>query len=358
MACFWTDLLGVREDCGAESDNVVSALILLGQTYDSAVVGDWLWDGSALYAPGTPDAPAAGSWQIGFGPAATVSLIRNTTVLGGTALDNADFVLDHGLGRFGTDGNQSIPVVDTTGGSGPYSASGFFMDTVDGNLDPIGIYNALPSNYRYPSWVDECITIPKRREPIRTRSVVNIDLGFGGSVTQLSVDTVPGAFVYNGAGTTTVNTISDETVYYDGDLGPGGLFPVVSLSLYLSIKPTGLGPVDVDGYIQPEVFVTEPGLIDAYINDIEYFAMEDPPSNATYEWPAQGTGVAVPGLRFPVCYNESEGVWYIGQRGPVFENPDPPALPSGEGGFVGTLRSAADDTEICRVAILRYSGGS
>lgn len=360
MPCFWTDKTRVTETCdeGGGGDNHVDALVYMGQVYDTAPVGDWIWDGDAQYAPAAPGAPAAGSWQVGFGPATAIGMIRNTTILGSTTLDNADFVLDHGLGRLGTDGNQSIPVVDSIGGSGPYSASGFFMDAVDGNLDPVGLYNALPSEYRYPSWVGECLAIPRRRELTRSRATVNVDLGFGGSVTELAVYSTPGDFIYSGPGVSTVNNTSAASDHFQPGVGPWGDYQEVSIGLNLSIKPSGLGPVDVDGYVQPEVYVTEPGLIDAYVDGIEFFALEDPASTATHDWPAAGTGVAVPGFRFPVCYDDNSGYWYIGQSGSMFENPDPPSLPSGAGGFVGTLRSAADDTEICRVAVLRYSGGS
>lgn len=360
MPCFWTDKTRVTETCdeGGGGDNHVDALVYLGQLYDTAVVGDWIWDGSPLYAPAAPGAPIAGSWLTGFGPATAINYVRNTTILGSTTLDNADFVLDYGLGRAGTNGNQSIPVVDSIGGSGPYSASGFFIYTVGANLDPVGIYDALPSEYRYPSWADECIAIPRRREMTKSRALVNVDLAFGGSVTELGVYTTPGDFVYSGPGVTTINETSAEADHSSTDIGPWGEFQEVSLGLKLSIKPSGLGPVDIDGYIQPEVFVTAPGLIDAYVDGIEFFALEDPNVNATHDWPSAGTGVAVPGFRIPVCYDEGSGYWYIGQSLSMFENPDPPALPSGDGGFVGTLRSAADDTEICRVAVLRYSGGS
>jgi hypothetical protein len=366
MACFWTDNLVVKEDCvGGGGDNVVDVVVDWTDSSSRIYIGDWVWSGDVLYAPAAPAAAGAGHWASAFGPAFEVFRFRNTFVPGGVDLTLGDFTFNPATGDITTDGVVVLPGTNDSGGLGPYTASGMSIEFT--TMDIQGVYDALPSEFQYPAWVARSPSVPRRRLGTSFRETINGDIDYNDSASTASIYLLNGTEVYSGAATlTSVNETASTTVGSNntGEVGPYDNDAYVSGSTYgvaLDATPNGMGSVGFDGFYRREVLVQEPAVLDAYLDDIEFFALEDPAGQG-FEMPPVGTGTPYAGA-LPVCHNSIVGGsagYYIGYTGggsTVFTNPDSAyELPSETGALVGTLKSSADDGEICRVAVLVYAG--
>lgn len=368
MGCFWTDHLNAKEDCGADGVQLVDGLVKMLDGQQFARVPEWTWSESAMYSPVAPAPPGEGIWVYALGPAAAAWQVRNTVVGGALALPMEDFAFDWGARQVRTVGAVSIPGTNATGGAGAYTATGFVFDMT--NRDLPGVYDALPPELKYPDWVNECRSIPRRRTATRLRSQVDVSIGYNPSATTMEV--MATGTVHNGAPVGLLSQFSEEVSFYaETDPGQGGIGPwsaneltladYITPVLSVTMKPSALGDTDFDGWVRPEIKLGAPGLIDAYLGDCEFFELEQP-QLASFELPAAGSGLSFPGLRYPVFYDESsegsEAGWGIGTLFPntEFRNPHPPAQPDGNGAVVGTLYSSAG-SPICRLAILiGYSG--
>lgn len=363
MGCFWTDRQKVSEDCegGGGGGNPVSVVVNLGEDYNRIYIGDWLWNGAPLYEPDAPAAPAAGTWVSFFGPNFTVYRLVTTFVPGGTNLNQANYTFDPDTGTITTNGNQTLPGLNTVGGMGPFTACGIQVNF--DNIDMEGIYDALPDSLKYPLWALRCEKLQRRRLGTQYRESVNADVDFNGSASQVNVYTLQGLnVVYSGpppVSSLNDTATSDISGIGTGDIGPfGEVFTAGRIfGISLDTTPIGMGAVDFDGYIQREVLVQEPAVMDAYVDDIEIFESDDPESFG-FEMPEQGTGTPFAGV-IPVGYDESNGTeagYFIGAMGDgssVFYNSDEAYnIPNVKAALVGNLKRSSDDTTICRIAVL------
>lgn len=369
--CFWTDLVNATQECGGAPEPEGQTVALIVDS-DSPTYDMWMWDGAPAYVPSEPDEPSSRVWLPALrAPVASGEVfLRNTVLVGGTALSYEDFTFDAVNGTFGPTTPLSIPVLDTLGGSGPYSASGFNAAFSEPAYRMPGLYDALPPDKKYPAWADDAPALPRRRVRTLFRTSCDCTFVFGAGVTNVSVYLSPGDWpsVYDGAPPATLQVTSTEPedeyldLYYHG-IGPWeDEAPTMDLNyaaLTLSINPTGQGAVTVGGTLFPEVGVGDPGLIDAYVGDMEFFEI-DPDTVAFNDLPPQGTGVAV-SARFPVAYHMNSEKWvmltYAGfsSGGDWFENPNPPPEPAAPGVLVGTLFDAQTDAPLLRVAVLHRS---
>ncbi len=363
MPCFWTDYEVATEDCeeGGGGPNTVAVVVNWGPNYERAYIDDWVWNGAPLYEPDAPAAPGAGTWVSFFGPDFSLYRFVNTFVPGGTNLNLANYTFDSGTGTITTNSPQTLPGLNTSGGIGPFTASGLQLEF--DNVDMEGIYAALPDEAKYPAWASRCQFLQRRRLGTLFRESVNADVDFNGSASTAFSSMLDGTYeVYNGApSVTSLNdtATSDEGPIGTGDVGPFGE-PFANgntFGISLNTTPSGMGSVDFDGYYRREALVQERAVMDAYVDDIEVFESEDPAAFG-FEMPEQGTGTPYPGV-IPVGYDESNGtatgffIGFMGYSNQVFQNFDETYnVPNAKAALVGNLKRTSDDTTICRIAVL------
>lgn len=141
--CFWTDLLGVAEDCGGSTEGQqVDAIIFSSWLGEFSEYNSWMWRAGALYEPSDPPGETTYHWMPALTPGTTIQYVRNTAVGGAQIIDHSSFYIDFEQGRIGTDEIVASPVTNTWGGSGPYGASGLFIE-LDG-VDLSQLYPLLP----------------------------------------------------------------------------------------------------------------------------------------------------------------------------------------------------------------------
>lgn len=361
--CFWTDLVNAKQVCGGDSPpeptGLTDVLIFMSDLFGVSYLNEWEWRESSQYTPELP-MPAEAQWVPAFGPNASLgSTVRNVVYIGGVNIGSGDFYIDPQEGTYGTHGT-TIPSLNTTGGSGAFTATGFYFDDLD--IDAVGLYDQLPPELRYPDIASRCFRIPVRRGGMELRAQYEMVSLSGGppGFTTFDVAGVAG----NGWPFYSANAIPSSFSEMDGprtveryyDLTPWGsssLTGLLARALELTWRPTNNQPVTMECHIQPELLVPAPGHIDAYISDLTWYELEEPP--APYQIP-EGPGQAVPDLAFPVVYAEGDWMlngWYGEQS---YDNPNPPILDiGGTGVLIGTLRRI-DGTEICRVSILVFGG--
>lgn len=92
------------------------------------------------------------------------------------------------------------------------------------------------------------------------------------------------------------------------------------VEIALNYRPQGLAHINITGWLAPEIGVALPGVIDAYIDDLEYFEGEDV-ALGEFLFPPAGTGVAFPDVRLPVTWNMDWGSGAWGRRGSMRGTP-------------------------------------
>jgi len=366
--CFWTDLVHARQVCGSDPappvGNLVDAVVMGWGGFGTVMyLNEIIWRDSVMYSPSNPpSAQTEGVWVSAIGPAAEVGgQVRNVVYPGGTTQPLENFTIDHANGWLGTNGEVTIPVLNTAGGSGAFSATGFSFDSL--NLDFAGVYAALPPEAKYPEWVDRVFRIPPRRRTSNVRAHVALTMSavagatnmqaFNGFSNETFIDGTP-TYTYSGM------TEPKSTQYGVAPVTPwaGNDYDNVSRIFEANWQPTNNAPVTIDCVVTPEVEVFEPGVIDAYVDELEWFAMEDTSGLSNpFDMPPAGTGQMLSNLAIPVCYVDGEwtlNTWGAGSdyQNPGFRDGLPGyELPFESGIAVGVLKRADNDEVICTMAI-------
>lgn len=362
--CFWTDLLGVAEDCGGSTKGQQVDAIISSWYGEFSEYSSWMWRAGVLYEPPDPPGETTYHWMPALPPGTTIWHVRNTAVGGAQIIDHSSFYIDFEQGRIGTDEIVASPVTNDWGGSGPYGASGLFID-LDG-VDLSQLYPLLPPEYQYAD-AEYYAWLPARRGSAIWRTSVNVQLGgYGAGEWQLFAYADPSssnAPLVNGV-TPAPTSIVATTPTPSGPAGGGVMYispPGYEESAYLNnvvlalnYYPQGLSHINIKGWLAPEIGVALPGVIDAYIDDLEYFEGEDV-AIGEFLFPPAGTGVAFPDVRLPVTWNMDWEAWGLGAEWGDAQN-TAISLPSGPGVYIGTLRRA-NGTAICKVAYMLGQGG-
>lgn len=377
MACFWTDLVGVRENCsggGPTPGGVHVNAIIDIQSIDygnRCPVAEWAWeDGNQLL--NLSDAPPAttGTWINYVTASAFLGRLRNTIVPGGVDLPLEDLILNPANGRITTDGTLTVPALNTSGGSGPYTDSGLaaqFYNNTEFGLFYDEMYESLPSQYKYPLWATLCPWIPKRRQSTAARTQINMTVGMNSSVTELIAYLSPAGTsqIYSGdppdslnfnLTTTNANrSYSDFPPWEDGNL----LSDIRNgINFSLNMRPMGaVSNITLDGWMKPELYIGEPGVIGAYVSNLALHRAGSIEELDSYGYDMPEVDVEpVPDKRIPIYWDEVNEYFTTGRTTaqaqqdswledfPIFDY----AYLSGE------LRLASDDSLVCRVAFKMY----
>lgn len=375
--CFWTDLINATQVCSAPAPPAQDRVDVVMSTYDlfyPVPIDEWEWDGAPLYAPPPVSPPPPLIWVNAVNSGTLLGdWIYNTVYQGNTRLTTEDFYLDPVLGTIGTVGVISIPVLNTTGGSGPYSATGAVI--YDGYFPSAPLYEPLPGAYKYPAWAERSIMLPPRRGVPQRRVYVEIPhfsgptglssnfgfSSFGGSSNPFWDSAAsPSGF----SGTTTAEEYSQWGARplfgpWESQEGIGVNAPRV---VEFNWRPTDNTPLSIEFHVRPEVGIAAPGIIDAYVDGLEFFPREVAEATPTkFDVPPAGTGRAYPEMVIPVTYDDGNDTWWLGvfvtsdnehgTTNPEYANEVAPAPYWEAGILVGTMRKVVDDSVICRISM-------
>lgn len=387
-SCFWTDYADVTEMCGGAppgpAPQAVDGILLYQTLWDGAKpMAETAWRGDAeRLVLADPATPAAADSSLSAPLLGTLGITNMLDIRNATFGDNVYYfqngegVYDELTHRLRTDGVVTINTSFATGGSGSYSMGHLFPDISD--YDGTALYNELPEEFKYPSWMAEKATvIPPRRRAAMYRNVAKINSAEGASFTSMRVFlgtdqvdismpvTSPSTYTqsswgligYNDFGAPHLGPVENDTYRF------GALYSWYGPTIYYYPGSTAKS-VQLDMEAWHEVVVGEPAPIGGYLTNIEVFSNEGDPT-VLYGFdnmPPPGTGVAYGDTcRIPVAYLDSYdgtyGEWVMGIG--LYEK-----MPGGGASMeiwagdvlVGDLYDSSD-TFVCRYAVMIKMGG-